>query len=132
MIIKIPFTASVSIRSITIKAGPSGQTPREIHIVRVYIWHLPPRTYIFASEFMRTLRWFGDIKGWQLMDEYRDSPGMDFSDTDRPATQVLEVVETQECAEYQLKWGSPCSSCPTCLPCLLKGRCSVEYFKTTV
>ncbi|KAI9632993.1 galactose-binding domain-like protein [Dioszegia hungarica] len=66
MIVKIPFTASVSIRSITVKAGPSGQTPREMHL-------------------------------------YRDSPGMDFGDTDRAATQVLEMVEENEGVEYQVK-----------------------------
>ena len=86
MIIKIPFNASVSIRSLTLKAGPSGQTPREIHIVRN-----PRRTPVELQNSMR------------LISQYRDAPGMDFSDTDREATQVLEVVETLDCAEYQLK-----------------------------
>ncbi|KAK8849497.1 hypothetical protein IAR55_004831 [Kwoniella newhampshirensis] len=34
LIIKIPFTSSVSLRSITLKAGPSGRTPREMHLFR--------------------------------------------------------------------------------------------------
>ncbi|OCF46075.1 hypothetical protein I317_00165 [Kwoniella heveanensis CBS 569] len=34
LIIKIPFTSSVSIRSITLKAGPSGRTPSAMHLFR--------------------------------------------------------------------------------------------------
>ena len=32
-LIVVPFTASVSLRSITVKAGPSGKTPSAIHLV---------------------------------------------------------------------------------------------------
>ncbi|WVR08239.1 hypothetical protein IAU60_005286 [Kwoniella sp. DSM 27419] len=34
LIIKIPFTSSVSLRSITLKAGPSGQVPSAMHLFR--------------------------------------------------------------------------------------------------
>ncbi|CAD6585921.1 MAG: hypothetical protein TREMPRED_004278 [Tremellales sp. Tagirdzhanova-0007] len=34
LIIKIPFISSVSLRSITLKAGPSGQTPAAMHLYR--------------------------------------------------------------------------------------------------
>ncbi|WWC93019.1 uncharacterized protein L201_007983 [Kwoniella dendrophila CBS 6074] len=34
LIIKIPFTAYISLRSITLKAGPSGKTPSEMHLFR--------------------------------------------------------------------------------------------------
>lgn len=38
-----------------------------------------------------------------LNKQYRDSPGMDFGDTDRAATQVLQMVEAREGVEYQVK-----------------------------
>lgn len=41
--------------------------------------------------------------GNELTEQYRDSPGMDFGDTDRAATQVLEMVEENEGVEYQVK-----------------------------
>lgn len=34
LIVKIPFTSSVSLRSITLKSGPGGHTPREMHLFR--------------------------------------------------------------------------------------------------
>ncbi|KAE8542356.1 hypothetical protein D1P53_001131 [Cryptococcus gattii VGV] len=34
LILKIPFTSSVSLRSITLKSGPGGHTPREMHLFR--------------------------------------------------------------------------------------------------
>ncbi|WRT69494.1 uncharacterized protein IL334_006480 [Kwoniella shivajii] len=34
LIIKIPFTASISLRAITLKAGPSGRTPSAMHVFR--------------------------------------------------------------------------------------------------
>ncbi|ODO00647.1 hypothetical protein L198_02969 [Cryptococcus wingfieldii CBS 7118] len=34
LIINIPFNASISLRSITLKAGPAGHTPREMHLFR--------------------------------------------------------------------------------------------------
>ncbi|GFZ50096.1 hypothetical protein JCM24511_07849 [Saitozyma sp. JCM 24511] len=67
LILKVPFNASVSLRSITVKAGPSGQTPREIHL-------------------------------------FKDAPGMDFSDAEAAdPTQVIEVVESRDGVEYQVK-----------------------------
>ncbi|WVO13726.1 hypothetical protein L204_101348 [Cryptococcus depauperatus] len=34
LIVKIPFNASISLRSITLKAGPAGHMPREMHLFR--------------------------------------------------------------------------------------------------
>lgn len=82
MVFLVPFTASVSLRSITIKAGPSGHTPREVHIV--------------SQQQVRQLH-------PAHIGQYRDAPGMDFGDTDRTATQVLEMVESREGVEYQVK-----------------------------
>ncbi|KAK1923734.1 PITH domain-containing protein [Papiliotrema laurentii] len=67
LIIHIPFISSVSLRSITLKAGPSGKTPSALHL-------------------------------------FKDGQGMDFSDAEaRTPTQVLDVVEGRDGAEYQVK-----------------------------
>lgn len=97
----VPFTASVSIRSITVKAGPSGQTPREMHLVSIsHTTAMSPVIFLGGCQGSSSLS--GGL-GNELTEQYRDSPGMDFGDTDRAATQVLEMVEENEGVEYQVK-----------------------------
>ena len=78
----VPFISSVSLRTITIKSGPSGQTPSALHLV--------------SHELIPINR--------PLTKQYKDGQGLDFSDVEsREPTQKLECIEQQDGVEYQVK-----------------------------
>lgn len=93
LIIKIPFTASVSIRSITIKAGPSGQTPRELHIVR------PPSLNLYIY-FSASLHAFGSL--YSVVRRIRDAIANAHS-TETPQRWTLQI-QTDQRRRYWKWW----------------------------
>jgi hypothetical protein len=91
-----------------VKAGPSGQTPREIHLVSGFLPSSSKRRDSLTTHlrFETTSESFGRL-GYQSLtglSQFKDTPGMDFSDAEAAdPTQVLEVVESRDGVEYQVK-----------------------------
>ena len=84
-IVRVPFTGSVRLRAILLKAGPTSHTPSKVLLVSCN------RYYHFV----------GISFTWQFANEMN----LDFDDAvDRVPTQEVNIVETRQVGEYAIKY----------------------------
>ena len=89
-IVRVPFTGSVKLRSLLLKAGPGDQTPQRIVLVS------KPR------------RVFLSLRNAHLVDrqlQFANEPSFDFDDvSDKNPTQEFEVAVGREVGEYAVRY----------------------------
>ena len=84
-ILRIPFTASVRLRALLLKAGPGRQTPSKVSLVGPQL----PFEYIY----------------WLLHDQFANADSLDFDNVfDKASTQEFNIPQSRDVGEYAVKW----------------------------
>ena len=85
-IVRVPFTGSVRLRAILLKAGPAPHTPSKVLLV--------------SYTYNRSYHYVGVSFTWQFANDMN----LDFDDAaDRVPTQEVNIVETRQVGEYAIK-----------------------------
>jgi hypothetical protein len=86
-IVRVPFTGSVRLRAILLKAGPASHTPSKVLLVSC------DRSYHFVGVSFISITW-----------QFANEMNLDFDDAaDRVPTQEVNIVETRQVGEYAIK-----------------------------
>lgn len=87
MILRVPFTGVVRLKSVLIKAGPGDRTPTRVALVRE-----------------RARPWGVHRAADRGPPQYANEDGLDFDDVAaKPPTQEFEMVQSRDVGDYQVK-----------------------------